>query len=412
MSQKTINVFLNTQDTKRVVGQLAEVEGRIYFEYDAAFLKNGIELSPYKLPLKPGVQECEDILFEGLYGLFADSLPDGWGRLLLDRHLMRLGKAYGDIAPLDRLSYIGNYGIGALSYEPVVDEVHDIGSSIVLDDLAHASLEILEGSSEEMVDTLLSLGGSSAGARPKAVIQLDKKQEKIIHGAQSLQEGYEHYLVKFASSLDSKEIGVIEYIYSLMAKDAGLEMMDTLLLKGKKGRYFATKRFDRVGERRVHIHSVAGLTHSDFRMPVLDYDDLLTLTLHLTKDVNEQLKMFRLAVFNLFAHNRDDHAKNFSYLLDENNQWKLSPAYDLTFSYGPGEEHSTTYLGEGKTPGKEHLMKLASAHGIKGAALIIDEIEAVVMNFSVYAQKLDLSKNSIIKIRNILKNTHRNQLLN
>jgi len=136
------------------------------------------------------------------------------------------------------------------------------------------------------------------------------------------------------------------------------------------------------------------------------------LTLHLTKDVNEQLKMFRLAVFNLFAHNRDDHAKNFSYLLDENNQWKLSPAYDLTFSYGPGAEHSTTYLGEGKNPGKEHLMKLASAHGIKGAALIIDEIEAVVMNFSVYAQKLDLSKNSIIKIRNILKNTHRNQLLN
>jgi len=402
MNQETINVFFNTQNGKKLVGQLAMVDSRIYFEYDPVFLKSDIELSPYKLPLKAGVQVCEDRLFEGLYGLFSDSLPDGWGRLLLDRHLMRLGKAYGDITPLDRLSYIGNYGIGALSYEPVVDDIHDMDNNIVLDDLAHSSLEVLEGNSEEMIDTLLTLGGSSSGARPKAVIQRDKKQEKIIHGAQSLQEGYEHYLVKFASSFDSKEIGVIEYIYSLMAKDAGVEMMDTQLLEGKKGRYFATKRFDRVGDRRVHIHSVAGLTHSDFRMPVLDYDDLLTLTLHLTKDVNEQLKMFRLAVFNLFAHNRDDHAKNFSYLLDENNQWKLSPAYALTFSYGPGEEHSTTYFGEGKNPGKEHLMKLASAHGIKDATTIIEEIETVVMNFTEYAQKLGMSKSSITKIETIL----------
>jgi serine/threonine-protein kinase HipA len=408
MSQKTINVFLNTQNTKKFVGQLAMVDGKIYFEYDTEFLKNGIELSPYKLSLKTGVQVCEDRLFEGLYGLFADSLPDGWGRLLLDRHLVRLGKAYGDITPLDRLSYIGNYGIGALSYEPVVDDVHDIDDNIVLDDLAYSSLEVLEGSSEDMIDTLLTLGGSSAGARPKAVIQLDKKKEKIIHGAQSLHEGYEHYLVKFASSLDSKEIGIIEYIYSLMAKDSGLEMMDTQLLEGKKGRYFATKRFDRVGDRRVHIHSVAGLTHSDFRMPVLDYDDLLALTLHLTKDVNEQLKMFRLAVFNLFAHNRDDHAKNFSYLLDENNQWKLAPAYDLTFSYGPGEEHSTTYLGEGKHPGKEHLMKLASIHGIKNATTIIEEIEVIVKNFAQYAQKLGMAKHSIRKIEMVLNKTMKN----
>jgi serine/threonine-protein kinase HipA len=143
-------------------------------------------------------------------------------------------------------------------------------------------------------------------------------------------------------------------------------------------------------------------------MPVLDYDDLLALTLHLTKDVNEQLKMFRLAVFNLFAHNRDDHAKNFSYLLDENNQWKLAPAYDLTFSYGPGEEHSTTYLGEGKHPGKEHLMKLASIHGIKNATTIIEEIEVVVKNFTQYAQKLGMAKHSIKKIEMVLNKTMKN----
>ena len=403
MSLKTVNVFLNTDTSKIAVGRLAHVDGTIYFEYDPSFLESGIELSPYKLPLKAGVHTCNDSLFEGLFGLFADSLPDGWGRLLLDRHFLKLAKRYDEITPLDRLSYIGNYGIGALSYEPIVDDIASINEKIVLDDLALSSLEILEGGREDMIETLLTLGGSSAGARPKAVIQLDIQNQKIIHGTQALREEYEHYLVKFASSQDSKDMGVIEYVYSLMAKDAKIEMPDTQLLEGKKGKYFATKRFDRVGDRRVHIHSVAGLTHSDFKMPVLDYDDLLTLTLHLTKDVNEQIKMFRLAVFNLFTHNRDDHAKNFSFLLDENNQWKLAPAYDLTFSYGPGEEHSTTYLGEGRYPTREHLEKLASVHNIKDAEMIIDEIEAVVMNFQSYTQGLGIAKNTIKMIEKILK---------
>ncbi len=403
MSLKTVNVFLSTDSSKITVGRLAYVDGTIYFEYDAAFLTSGIELSPYKLPLKTGVHVCDDKLFEGLYGLFADSLPDGWGRLLLDRHFLKHGKRYDEITPLDRLGYIGNYGIGALSYEPIVDEIRSLDEKIVLDDLATSSLEILEGSREDMIETLLTLGGSSAGARPKAVIQLDTENQKIIHGAQVLRDGYKHYLVKFASSHDSKDIGAIEYIYSLMAKDANIEMTDTRLIEGKKGRYFATQRFDRVGDRRVHIHSVAGLTHSDFRLPVLDYDDLLTLTLHLTKDVNEQIKMFRLATFNLFSHNRDDHAKNFSFLLDENYQWKLSPAYDLTFSYGPGEEHSTTYLGEGRYPTRKHLMKLAQKHNIKDAQVIIDEIEEVIMNFQGYAKNIGLRKSSIKMIDDILK---------
>lgn len=402
MSLSTLSVFLNTDGSKVPVGKLAEMDGRIYFEYEQAFLNSGIELSPYKLPLKPGVHICEDTVFEGLYGLFADSLPDGWGRLLLDRHFLKQGIRYERITPLDRLGYIGDYGMGALSYEPVIESIEHNDKALELDALASASLEILEGSQEDIIETLLSLGGSSAGARPKAVIQFDAKDRKIIHGAQLLRSGFEHYLVKFPSSLDGRDIGVTEYIYARMAEDAGIEVPDIALLEGNKGRYFATKRFDRIGDRRVHIHSVAGLTHSDFRIPVLDYDDLLTLTLHLTRDVNEQLKMFRLAAFNLFAHNRDDHAKNFSFLLDENYNWKLSPAYDLTFSYGAGEEHSTTYLGEGRAPTREHLLKLAQAHRIKVAKEIIEEIESVVMNFKTYAKTYGLSKSSTKKINDIL----------
>lgn len=401
MSIKTLNIFLHQNKEKISVGRLAYKEKIIYFEYDKKFLQSNIELSPYKLPLKSGVHVCEDSLFEGLFGVFGDSLPDGWGRLLLDRHLMRLEVQYSDITPLDRLSYIGKYGVGALSYEPILEELVLQDTKLVLDALADSSVEILKGSSEEMIETLLTLGGSSAGARPKAMIQLDAHDD-IIHASQSLQNGFEHYMVKFPSSSDTLDIGRVEYAYSLMAKDAKIEIPHTKLLHGKTNSYFAIKRFDRIEDTRVHVHSAAGLTHSDFRLPSLDYDDLLSLTLHLTKDVNEQLKMFRLACFNLYAHNRDDHAKNFSFLLDTQKSWKLSPAYDLTFSYGPSGEHSTTYLGEGKNPSTEHLKKLAKKHNINGADAIIKEVQTVINNFFLYANEAGVGKKTYDKIHRII----------
>ncbi len=400
---KIVNVFLHKNSKKIDVGRLAYKDNIIYFEYDEEFLKLGIELSPYKIPLKSGVHVCDDNIFEGLFGVFGDSLPDGWGRLLLDRHFLKKGINYHEITPLDRLSYIGNYGIGALSYEPMLESIENNKNEINLDELADASLEILEGSSEEMVDKLLSLGGSSAGARPKVMIQLSNDKKRLLSGSNKLHSGYEHWMVKFASSVDSKDIGKVEYIYSLLAKELTIEMCDTTLLQGKKENYFATKRFDRVGDNRVHIHSVAGLTHSDFRVPVLDYDDLLSLTLHLTKDVNEQIKMFKLACFNLFMHNRDDHAKNFSFMLDENSSWKLAPAYDLTFSYGPGGEHSTTYLGEGKHPTSAHLIKLGKKHSIKDANNIIIESKRVSLKFKKYADEFNVANSSTKLIESSLK---------
>ncbi len=390
MSVKIVNVCLNSFNQKIKVGRLALKDKTIYFEYDKEFLRKKIELSPYKLPLKNGVQVCDDNIFEGLFGLFSDSLPDGWGRLLLDRHFLKQGIAYSDITPLDRLCYIGEFSIGALSYEPIVENISVENQNINLDFLANSSLEILKGTSQELIDTLLALGGSSAGARPKVMIQLNNNND-IIHGSQKLQDGFEHYLVKFPSSTDMQDIGKLEYVYSLMAKDAKIDMPKIKLLHGKINSYFSIKRFDRIDDKRVHIHSVAGMVHSDFRLPNLDYDDLLTLTLHLTKDKVEQIKMFRLAVFNLFTHNRDDHAKNFSFLLDKNNDWKLSPAYDLTFSFGPGGEHSTTYLGEGKNPSIIHLEKLAIKHDIKNYKYIIDEVIKVVSNFMNYAQQVDIN---------------------
>jgi len=404
MKIKNVNIFLHQSNKKIVVGKLAYKDGVIYFEYDSVFLYTKLQISPYKLPLKSGVHICDDKVFEGLFGVFGDSLPDGWGRLLLDRHFLKRGVPYHEITPLDRLSYIGKFGIGALSYEPIIDDIDSShNEKIVLDDLASASHEILQGNSEEMIDSLLSLGGSSAGARPKIMLQLSSDKRQILHGSQNLYDGYEHWMVKFASSHDNIDIGKIEYAYSLMAKDAKIEMSKTTLLHGKKNSYFATKRFDRDKDKRVHLHSVAGLTHSDFKTPTLDYDDLLALTLHLTKDVNEQLKMFKLACFNLFSHNRDDHAKNFSFVMNEVGIWRLSPAYDLTFSYGPGGEHSTTYLGEGKYPTSDNLLALAKKHKIKNPQIIINEIKEVVNNFKYYADTTGVGTSSQSAISLTLK---------
>lgn len=379
MSVQVIKVYLSTQLQEQLVGTLAYRDKNIYFEYDPIFLTSNIELSPYKLPLKSGVMVCDDTVFDGLFGVFADSLPDGWGKLLLDRYFLKEGVQYSDITPLDRLGYIGNYGVGALSYRPYISDIEQKITQINLDNLASKSMKILNDDSQQDLEKLLLLGGSSAGARPKVMVQIDQ-DNNIISGTQILQPGYDHYIVKFASHLDPQDIGKNEYLYSLAAKAAKIEMPNTKLLQGK---YFAVERFDRVGDTRVHIHSVAGLTHSDFRYPTLDYDDLLGLTLHLTKDVEEQIKMFRLAVFNLFTHNRDDHAKNFSFLLDKDNNWQLAPAYDLTFSQGPGGEHSTTYLGEGKNPTQEHLIKLANKHNIKNADDVMSEIKGVVDRFKL-----------------------------
>lgn len=398
MSTKLLNVFYHKAHEKLKVGRLAYENRIIYFEYDKEFLNNGIELSPYKLPLKSGVQICEDRIFDGLFGLFADSLPDGWGRLLIDRHLMNKGIDFHTITPLDRLMMIGEFGTGALSYEPIIDTYNN-HDNIDLDTLAYSSQQILKGVSASNIETLIANNGSSAGARPKIMVQINSENQ-IISGNQALQTGYEHYMVKFASTTDHFDIGKLEYVYSLMAKDASIDITDTKLIEGKDNSYFAIKRFDRVNDTRIHMHSLAALVHSDFRIPTIDYDDILTLTFHLTRDIAEVQKAYKLAVFNLLTHNRDDHAKNFSYILDTNNNWKFSSAYDLTFSSGPGGEHSTTYLGVGKNPNRKELLELAKKHSIKNSNEIIENIFSVVQNFKEYANKVGINKKYVDDVFN------------
>ena len=340
------------------VGRLAIRNNIIYFEYGEEFVQNGLEISPFRLPLKRGLSELPQSPFDGLAGVFGDSLADGWGRLLLDRMMRTKGMLAGDINTLDRLAHVGLYGMGALVYEPDISPSLEDGL-IDLDQLASQAEEVLEGNSQEVLNELLALNGSSAGARPKALISVDAERKHISYGAKKLGEGFEHWLVKFPNSQDGLDAGAVEYVYALMAKESGIDMPDVHLFPSNKGSgYFAVKRFDRDGNRRFHMHTVAGLTHVNFRYPSLDYEDLIGLTATLTKDAREVEKMYRLAVFNVLAHNRDDHAKNFSFLMDETGDWKLSPAYDLTFSSGPGGEQSMMVMGEGRNIEVKHLIKL------------------------------------------------------
>lgn len=397
-----VRVHLDFGEDEIPVGILALRDNTIYFEYDQGFLTNGLHISPFRLPIEPGLKEFSPQLFEGLPGVFYDSLPDGWGRLLLDRLLRSNGLLPQEFSSLDRLAHVGKHALGALTFEP--DQSEDgIEGAIILDELAEQTKEVLEGQADETLQELIALNGSSAGARPKALIGLDKNRTKVIHGKHTLPEGFEHWMVKFPNSGDGQDCGAIEYVYSIMAKKAGIEMSETHLFQTDKGSgYFATKRFDRNQHKRMHMHTASGLLHSDFRTPSLDYEDLMTLTEALTRDVREVEKMFRLAVFNVLSHNRDDHGKNFSFLMDITGVWKLSPAYDLTFSSGPRGHQSTMLLGEGLSPTLEQLIKLGGMFKLSKQRInsIIDQTRAALNEWQGLAATCGISKANIDLINN------------
>tara|TARA_B100001179_G_scaffold231650_1_gene222093 strand:- start:114 stop:1358 length:1245 start_codon:yes stop_codon:yes gene_type:complete len=397
LSVSEVRVGINFGESVQDVGRLAVREHKIYFEYNSAFIKSGIEISPLRLPLQPGLQSFDYDLFEGLPGVFNDSLPDGWGRLLFDRFIRSQGILPSDITPLDRLAHVGSNALGALVFEPD-HSAEDTQGDINLDNLATQAQEVLDGTSDDVLAELIALNGSSAGARPKALIGVDDKREHIIHGVHDLPSGYAPWMVKFPNSQDGLDAGAIEYVYALMAKDAGIAMPDVHFFEAKRGAgYFAIKRFDRDGDKRYHMHTACGLLHSDFRTPSLDYEDLIALTGILTRDVREVEKLYQLAVFNVLAHNRDDHSKNFSYLMDSQGRWKLSPAYDLTFSSGPRGEQSTLVMGEGKNPDTKHLLKLADEAKIKKdrALEIIETTKSSLSNWPELAKQYAVSDMNI-----------------
>lgn len=340
----------------RQVGTMALYENRLaVFEYDGEWLRDGFSISPFSLPLEKKVFVPKIDPFEGLFGVFADSLPDGWGRLLVDRLMRRNGLNPQTIGSLERLAIVGNSGMGALTYRPVI-LMENVQGDLSLDEIAGECSRILNTESSENLDYLFAKGGSSGGARPKILTKV----------------GEEDWIIKFPSSDDSQNIGKQEYDYALCAQACGLNMEEVRLFPSNKTKgYFGTKRFDRRGkgeEGKVHMVSAAGLLETSHRIPNLDYDILMKLTLQLTRSMEECEKLYRLMCFNVFAHNRDDHSKNFTYLYEEKAQrWILSPSYDLTYSNSLGGEHATTVNGNGVNPGMEDILTVAEKTGLNVA---------------------------------------------
>ena len=394
-SIKEVRVGIRFADDELHVGRLAERERRIYFEYDGAFLEGGLQLSPFRLPLEPGVKTFDPHLFEGLPGVFNDSLPDGWGRLLTDRMLRQQNVDPAQVSILARLTQVERHGIGALTYRPDHSLKPD-ATQLDLDQLAYDAETVLAGEAEPVLKELVALNGSSAGARPKVLVGADADCLNLTHSAAQLPDDYRPWLVKFANSQDGADAGAIEYVYALMAKEAGITMTDVHLFPARSGAgYFATRRFDRDDAgHRLHCHTACGLLHSDFRTPSLDYEDLLALTAQLARDMREVVKAYRLAVFNVLAHNRDDHSKNFSFLMNATGEWKLAPAYDLTFSSGISGEQSTTVLGEGRNPGVTELKRLGIEAKLPTAtiATIIEQTRSALARWPVLAAEHGVSR--------------------
>ena len=342
------------------------------FQYDDEWIKNGFSISPFSLPLENKVFIPKIDPFNGMFGVFSDSLPDGWGKLLVDRTFKKNNINPFEITSLDRLAIVGNSGMGGLEYIPQYD--FEIKSEIKdLDELALSCKKILNTEYSENLDELFLLGGSSGGARPKILTNING----------------EDWIIKFPSKFDNDNIGKQEYDYSLCAKKCGIFMPETKLFPSKNcSGFFGVKRFDREKNsenkiKKIHMVSVSGLLETSHRIPNLDYDILMKLTLKLTNDFEEVKKMYRLMCFNIFAHNRDDHSKNFSFLYNEiKRKWELSPAYDLTYSNSIGGEHATTVAGNGKNPTIKEILKVAENIGLKKdeSEKIALEIKKIVEN--------------------------------
>lgn len=378
------------------VGQLAETDRRIYFEFDGEFLQRNLQLSPFRLPLRPGLIEHEDRRFGPLPGLIDDSLPDGWGLLLMDRLFHRRGMDPAAVSPLDRLSYLGTRTMGALTYHPPTEIERDE----LLIDLYKVGInaqQIYSGQAVDVLPELMRAGGSPGGARPKVLVGI--KGNQVISGEDDLPDGFEHWIVKFCAKADVGSAGPVEFSYAAMARKAGIDIPETRLLKaGTNTFYFGVRRFDRgPGNTRVHVQTFGNLIHANFRIPSKDYADLMKVTSALTRNYRDLLRVFRRMVFNIAAHNRDDHAKNFTFMMNEIGEWSLSPAYDVGFATGPGGEHTMTVAGEGRAPTRDHVRQLAKQFEIKSrdATGIIDQVNAAVAEWPRLAGEAGCAKKTI-----------------
>ena len=413
----------------RRIGAVSWDEARALgiFQYDPAFVGAGIEVAPLKMPVREAPYEFPALpkeTFKGLPGMLADALPDKFGNRLIDAWLAETGRSAGRFSPVDRLCYIGNRGIGALEFEPTVRKATrskklEVAQLVDLANRVLSERENLAGrlggeDDAEALEDILSVGTSAGGARAKAVLAWNRDTGEFRSGQVKVDEGYEHWLLKFdgVSNNRDKELadpqgfGKIEYAYYLMATAAGIDMSECRLHHEGGRSHFMTRRFDRDERgRKVHMQSLGAIQHFDFNDPAsYSYEQaIMTIRdLGLGMDVVEQ--QYKRAVFNVVARNQDDHVKNISFLMDRSGTWRLSPAYDVAYSYNPSgswtRDHQMSLAGKRNDFTHGDLMVFASNVGLKSnrANQAIEEILGAVAQWHEFAERAGVEHSDVSRI--------------
>lgn len=401
MSQlESVKVFLNIEEQRNFVGSLERVGKKIYFKYDNEFLELGLSISPYKLALSNQIFHFDFDFMDGLPGVFYDSLPDGWGRLLMDKYYSKLGVALSEVNVLDRLSLVGNGSWGALEYEPSTGP-KEKNQDLDIGELYNQAMFAFDNTESANQLDFLGLSLSSGGARPKISVLIDKDSKKI-STPNVLSD--DEWIVKFVTNNEHPDFGKVEWCYQKIASDCGIPVMPYQLLKIGDKTCFATKRFDRTMSGKKHCISMAGLVHDNFRLPAIDYGHLMNAAFEMTNDYHSLSHLFKQMVFNILLCNRDDHSKNFAFIMSKEGAWTLSPAYDLTFSIPMHGHHSITIDGESLHPRLSNVMTLAETFNIQHAEKVIERIKEVAAHVESYFDEAGISKELQKKIIEQIKN--------
>lgn len=395
------------------------------FEYEPSFERLGLNLSPILMPLNPHrsyqFTSISKDTFMGLPGLLADALPDAYGKALLDRWLATIGRSFAN--PVERLCYQGKRSMGALEFEPAQDTFLEKDTRIEIDSLVEVAREALNQKSKldtnlsqdrkEALINIIKVGTSAGGQRAKAVIAYNEKTQEVRSGQIDAPEGFEHWLLKLDGVTnqdlgDPKFYGLIEYAYYLMAKDAGIEMMPCRILPENGRSHFMTKRFDRVGGKgKLHMQTLCGIAHYDYKMlRAYSYEQAFLVMRQLRLPYFQAEEMFRRMIFNVVARNQDDHTKNISFLMDKTGKWRLSPAYDISWSYNPEgkwtSQHQMSINNKWSDFTMDDLLTVASSMNIKSPREIIEKTIDVVAHWPVYAASLGIPKDTIEVINSTL----------
>lgn len=345
------------------VGRLAMSDSLAQLEWSPALIARTLNPAGLHYPPEPGLHAARTRNFNGLHGFLADALPEGWGYLVMRKRLAQLGVDIASLTAAEQLALVGETGRGALVFEPATTPSGEV-ETLDLDALADEAALILSGDDGSLAETLAKLAGGSGGARPKVHVGFDDAGNVSV-GSGEIAPGHTAWIVKFRAPEDPIDIGPLEYAYASMARAAGIDVPEHKLIASKKGPgYFATRRFDRPQPgARLHMLSLSGAIESLPQTPS-SYDALLRATRAITRRADDVGAAFRRTVFNVLAHNRDDHTRQHAFLMDEAGDWRLAPAYDLTYAAGPGGEHYLDVEGEGRRPTRTHVVTLGKRHGL------------------------------------------------